>query len=384
MVESCPQADEFQHLRAGDPVTYTSEACLIVRRAGMSCGLCREICPADVLAGGEWSITLEAEGCIGCGLCAAVCPAGALNMDGFRPLVPETAGGRIVLECRRVAADDRDPQAIVVPCLGGLTAPDLMEAAGSGAAIVVADHGWCAACPVSHRADPWHTALSETKALLSTISAQLAGAIDVERRDLAPDRARPVMAALRPDKQVGRRDLLRRLTGTNERRDSLAESRRAIAGRGLVKPIKRKRLLKQISALAASRGMPMPPALMPAVKIVDGCELSGLCAAICPTGALRRAEENGTTALEFDAADCMACGECQRVCPRSALSLWPAGDGTVRDAPATLIERSAAICEGCGDTFTGESTMQFCPTCRKTMSVMREFASWKFGTPVSS
>ncbi len=193
-------------------------------------------------------------------------------MDGFRPLVPETAGGRIVLECRRVAASDRDRQAIVVPCLGGLSAQDLMEAAGTGAAIVVADHGWCAACPVSHRADPWGAALDETKALFSTISAQLAGAIGVERRDLAPDRARPVMAALRPDKQVGRRDLLRRLTGTTERRDSLAESRRVIAGRGLVKPIKRRRLVKQISALAASRGMPMPPGLVPAVMVrVVGC-----------------------------------------------------------------------------------------------------------------
>jgi ferredoxin len=165
---------------------------------------------------------------------------------------------------------------------------------------------------------------------------------------------------------------------------SLAESQRVIAGRGLVKPIKRKRLLKQISALAASRGMPMPSGQMPAVTIADGCELSGLCAAICPTGALRRGEKNGTTALEFDAADCLACGECQRVCPSSALSLWAAGDGTVRDAPQTLIERAAAICEGCGDTFTAGNDRQFCPTCRKTMNVMREFASWKFGTSVSS
>ena len=161
-------------------------------------------------------------------------PAGALNVDGFRPLVPETAGGG---SCSNAGAW---LSAIMIrkpsfACLGSLTAQDLMEAAGSGTAIVVVDHGWCAACPVSHSADPWGAALSETAALLSTVSAQLAGAVGVEQRVLARDRAQPVMAALRPDKQVGRRDVLRRLTGTTERRDSLAESQRVIAGRGLVR-----------------------------------------------------------------------------------------------------------------------------------------------------
>ncbi len=69
---------QFERLRDGDPVVFASESCLIVRRAGMMCGLCRDACPAAVLAGGQWSIALEGEGCVGCGLCGEVAHAAQL------------------------------------------------------------------------------------------------------------------------------------------------------------------------------------------------------------------------------------------------------------------------------------------------------------------
>src|SRR3972149_5560579 len=80
-------------LRQGDPVLFASDACLIVRRPGMDCGVCREACPTGVLSGGQWSITLETDGCVGCGLCAAACPTGALLVGGCTPPPVSAAGG---------------------------------------------------------------------------------------------------------------------------------------------------------------------------------------------------------------------------------------------------------------------------------------------------
>jgi nitroreductase/NAD-dependent dihydropyrimidine dehydrogenase PreA subunit len=45
------------------------------------CGLCIDVCPSDVLALENGTITLSREGCFGCDHCAAVCPAGAITID---------------------------------------------------------------------------------------------------------------------------------------------------------------------------------------------------------------------------------------------------------------------------------------------------------------
>jgi ferredoxin len=348
----------------------------------MVCGLCRDACPAAVLTGGQWSIAIERDGCLGCGLCAAACPTGALSVDGFAPARDAGDDSRIVLECRRVAEDDRAPGAAAVPCLGGLTTQDLIEHAGSGeTTVIVADRGWCAVCPVGGRSRPWQEAVDEARSVLAAVSPTLAGRIVVEPVDMPAANARPVQSALRPDKQVGRRDFLQRLAGMAEPRDPLAESRRVVFGRGLVTPLKREQILAQVAAIASTEGQGMPAALFPAIRVADDCDLHGLCAAVCPTGALRRAEAGGTISLQFDAADCIACGECQRVCPGKALSLWPQGDGAAPHGSAILATRRTAECVGCGGDFVPKDGEDFCPACQKTMDLMQQVATLKLGSP---
>jgi ferredoxin len=220
--------------------------------------------------------------------------------------------------------------------------------------------------------------------LLGAVDAQLADGVVVKRKDLPISHARPVAAALRPDKNVARRDFLRRMVGAAEPRDPRAESRRVVFGRGLVAPLKRERILDRIGALAADLERTVPALLMPAIKIADGCELNGICAAICPTGALRRKEGDDTISLEFEAATCIACGECQRACPSKALSLWPQGDGSTPGGPTTLVERHSVMCVGCGISFVPTSGEETCALCAKSTTLMREIAMIKFGSRASN
>jgi ferredoxin len=254
----------------------------------------------------------------------------------------------------------------------------------SDATVVLSDHGWCATCTVGRCSTPWQDALNEAKSVLSAVGPRLADRLTVERNLLPEGRAKPAHASLRPDRRVGRRDFLQRLAGMAESRDPLAESRRVVFGRGLAAPLKRKQILARLAAIASAEGQDMPAALFPAIAIAEGCDLHGLCAAVCPTGALRRILNDDAVSLLFDSADCIACFECQRVCPGKALSLRPEGDGLPPRGATPLITRRATPCAGCGDNFVPKDDEDFCAACRKTMDLMQEAAALKLGTPAPS
>lgn len=156
----------------------------------MVCGHCREVCPAGVLSGGLWSVKLETAGCIGCGICSAECPTGAIRVEGFEAKEASAdspaADAPITLECRRVPERLRANGAEMVPCLGGLSAADLLERAASGRDLVLADHGWCAGCAFGHCAAPWEDAVQRAEGLSATLPEGMAPVIAVADLPLPP------------------------------------------------------------------------------------------------------------------------------------------------------------------------------------------------------
>lgn len=127
-------------------------------------------------------------------------------------------------------------------------------------------------------------------------------------------------------------------------------------------------LLKEIALCWERR---LPEGAVPELRSSNACANHGVCAAVCPTGALRRFEEPGFTGLEFDAAECFACGACVVVCPKEALGLEARGTG---EAPAKLerITRHAMrACARCDDEFAGRGEDELCPACRKDVALFK-------------
>jgi ferredoxin len=127
--------------------------------------------------------------------------------------------------------------------------------------------------------------------------------------------------------------------------------------------------------LAEAAEAPKPAALMPRVTIPrDACDLHGVCAAICPTGALRLTDDGLAMALDYDAAACIGCNECQRACPTRAVRLDPGGDGTWPEGRVVLNERASGRCAACGDAFAqpegGHESL--CIPCRRGQALVND------------
>ena len=110
-------------------------------------------------------------------------------------------------------------------------------------------------------------------------------------------------------------------------------------------PAERIALLKEIALRWEHQ---LPERAVPALRAGDACVGHGICASVCPTGALRAVATPGTRGLEFTARDCFACGACVVVCPEQAMRL----EG--RDsAPATterIIHHDSRMCARCASS----------------------------------
>ncbi len=347
------RAPRVETLREGRALGFRSDACLNAVRADYGCDVCVGACPADALAVSGFGVALG-ESCLDCGLCVAACPTGALDLPALA--VPD-AGAPIRLDCSRAEPETGVTQ---VPCLGALGVERLLESMVPGAApLTLLDRGLCGTCPLSGGDPaPWAAAIAEAAALAAEAGAHPATPPRVEAA------ARPRRSVREAPENPARRALFRRVT-TPEPAPPPTWARV-----GKIAAPARARRLAALAALA-----PAPPAAaFPVAAATEACRLHGLCAAVCPTGALALGQDAGRLVLAFDAARCIGCGDCAPVCPEGALSIDVSAAGRVAapEGPEILAARASRDCADCGRAFTPDAGEATCPACARSTSLIRE------------
>jgi len=121
------------------------------------------------------------------------------------------------------------------------------------------------------------------------------------------------------------------------------------------------------------RGRMLPAGLSPALWVSDDCRNHQVCAAVCPTAALRvyASDARAATGIALDAGRCIACGDCTRACPERALTLAAQREGSAQDGVTVLTRWNLRDCRDCGDGFADPGPGVVCPTCRKTRALAR-------------
>ena len=131
-------------------------------------------------------------------------------------------------------------------------------------------------------------------------------------------------------------------------------------------PAERIALLKEIVLRGERR---LPEGAIPNLRASNACEGHGVCASVCPNGALRRFEEPGFQGLEFDAIACVSCGACVVVCPEQALRLVPRHPDLPQPRPEQITRHALTVCTRCDAEFTASADDEFCPACRKNVGL---------------
>ncbi|WP_170207296.1 4Fe-4S binding protein [Roseinatronobacter monicus] len=333
-----------------DKLSLDTMACLTIRRPDAACSACADICPAQAITIDARDIELDHDLCTGCARCVAACPTGAMALPAPHPKAEDV----LTFDCSRVAQADRQCDTQIVPCLGGLTASQLLESLVGHGKIALVDRGWCAICPSGGCAEPWANAVQSVESDLGDHAA----ALQVIAAPIPESRARPAPQPRRPRQQsYSRRQLFQRLTTptpTPDRRSVTADQ--PFSGK-----VNAPALIQRRDALRRLHGTDtLPAALFPALDCTGTPDMR-LAASLCPTHALSLSQMPDADALIFDAALCLACGDCEKA---GAIRLHAQGEGHYT-GPVTLARQAMADCPKCLRRFAPRDDQRICDGCHK-------------------
>lgn len=344
------------------PVAVRASRCLHARLNASSCHACADACPTGALGMDAQGPVLQ-QGCTGCGRCQAACPTGALAARGFEGLhVRGDAAVPRVIDCLH-GAEEQEAGTLRVPCLGGIADAQLLQlcVATPDHAVVLLDHGACAGCDSG---GPQHPAADTVQRVAGWLRE--AGIAEDKLPRLRRRMARTAAAAIDPMQSQGR--ARRGFLGAIARP---ADASPAVPSDDQSTP--RQQAIRTLTALAARHGGRVAPELLRRVAIGPDCQGLRICASTCPTGALLRYrdERAGVAGVSFDAADCVACGNCAAACPQQALRLLPGeGAATGRQVLTRIAQRECADC-GARFMLTDAVAHTRCDRCRKTAALAR-------------
>lgn len=362
--------------------------CVMVRNRNAACRRCAQACPSGAISLHDNVIEIDNELCFECGSCSTVCPSEAIislkpvdeDLMARVTAQREACPGKAVVICARLAAKHRASadKVVEVPCVGRVDASLLVRMAALGAQDIYVVDGHCKTCryrdaqPAADRSIEAANALFEAwgvpvrarrteelpEEVLASSAQEARGG--VSRRGFFTDlrssarslAVEATQAAIDVEFNQGKKESLRDIL----KMDASGHMPQST-------PERHMRIIDDMASLAVppEGAVVSGPLFSRAVIDEQKCNNCGLCATFCPTGALRRVEEepegvdetgkktvvsaarakaNLRHWVESRPWRCVGCEMCADVCLKHAVTV-------VHELPcAALTEREPEVFEG--------------------------------------
>ena len=306
---------------------FAVRRCLHTRHVSASCNTCIKVCPREALSIREQRLVLAPNRCSGCGACSSVCPQDALLPPTPAPSEAEEALQKIreAAQSGKVYFAERDAallkdaagspiSAIRVPALESVSVAWLLQCVVLGAKDVTL---------LAATADTHRPTLTQRIVLVRRVLAEFGYEASIQVR---------LSSALQSaGRRMWLRDLAHRMEDEAPRAGLSAEKIRALREEPAVRVPKNHQLL--LDALIKLRrrapqnapATPVAASLLPKLTIdALRCVHCGLCAVVCPTGALESTPVSQSNKLTLDPLKCTGCHLCADICFAHAIALRPA------------------------------------------------------------
>ena len=354
------------------PIRLTADRCLHARSKFVTCDACVGACPTGALKR-NGSIALKDEECVVCGQCLHACPTGAFEGDDgvadlFSCVARLETRETLDLVCPQhpsAGKGSADTTAVIRTnnCLAAVGASAYLGLAVLGVKQVAVRLEACAACPLGKvQSEITHT-LSIARRLLGAIGSEVC--ITETTRPLE-FKERPVIDT--KHQELSRRDLFRMFAAKGPRQigrvltgdDDQPSTESRSVSREQRRLINMLRNLSLTHSTALLSGLPFAQ-----LTIDDHCTACGVCARICPTGALTfTTSESDAYSLAFSSSACIDCGLCGGLCDSEALQRIDATVGNVMALePVMLRTGQLQVCTQCRAKFAAELPGDLCPPC---------------------
>lgn len=354
--------------------------CSRFRTPKSDCSFCIDVCPVNAIKISDEGAEIK-EGCIDCGVCYSACPNGALRIKGrddrkiIEEIRSEVTGQKS--EIFRISCEHGDRTAdLVVPCLSRLTEALLLEAARAASVKILRPP--CQGCPSAKASSHLDRIIQSTSCLYEMMDIR--DALHVTHCTFSPIESRTQNSE---PEILSRRELFMSFSVKaagiasasipdigQKNKESGEIFREAIQNRH--ENLKRSILLKSIGNVISNPdsravepvNVPSENAILSDVEIASGCMGCGVCAKLCPTGAITQCWTEDRFRLSFSARLCTNCRICVKTCLYNAVKTKDTVSLNLllEQKEVVLFEANRNVCAVCKIDFTGDGS-DLCPLC---------------------
>lgn len=368
--------------------------CSRFRTSKSDCSECARLCPTQAIQVSDKGAKI-AGGCTDCGVCISVCPNGVFRIEGRddKNIINEIRSRLKEQESKvfHISCEHGDTTSdVILPCLGRLTEVMLLEPFRAGASRIEILQPECRECPnvkafphiekVINRTLNLYGIVGLNKGSLSVMSS---GFTLNQLEDISHSEEIKKLPPQTPELKTFSR---RKLFGLVKQRtmEAAAEALPELESKGEKKEeafrdalsqrpenIKRSLLiqsLKEIGAGSAGQGsvvsISSKDAIMTDVEVNFKCTGCGVCAILCPTGAIIQKITEDRFYLYFSPDLCTNCEVCVKTCMPHAVNIKEKVllNLILEQGERRIFEAGKKKCLVCQLDFIGSSN-NICPLC---------------------